>query len=180
MEPNQAMSDTHQALQQALETAHREREALVARLDAVDRLIEDLGTAVGSPSRAARTQPATRKAAGAKKAAAKKKAGGKRAGGKRAGGKRATAKRATSKRTDGKRTAAKRGGRRRQQAGAGRTDRAVEILRDAGQPMSTGEVRARLAEHEPDPSSKLVSAALAYAHRKGWVRKTANGRWTAA
>jgi hypothetical protein len=55
----------------------------------------------------------------------------------------------------------------------------VELIQKADRPLTTGEVRAHLLEHEPAVTSKLVSASLSYAQRKGRIRKTNDGRWVA-
>jgi hypothetical protein len=154
-------NDTTKALRAALNAARQEREELSERLTKVEQLITDLsvvldsGAAAPSASRTRRPgRKATRKRAGRKTAA----------------------KRQTRKQTT--RKAAKRSAAKRQPAG--RTDRVVEIVNRAGQPMSTGDVRSRLSDTEPQVSSKLVSAALSYAQRKGRIGKTDDGRWTAA
>jgi hypothetical protein len=163
MEP---AADTTQALQAALDAARQEREELADRLATVDQLVADLSDAVGAGGR---TAPARR---------------GRKAATKRAGRK-AAAKRATRKRA-GKRTTRKAAGRKRttrragKRQGAGRTDRVVEIVTGSARPLSTGDVRARLAQEEPQVSSKLVSAALTYAQRKGRIKRADGGRWTGA
>jgi hypothetical protein len=178
-------ADTTQALRAALEAARRERDALTERISTVDQLIADLDAVIdgagAGPARGRRTgKRTTRKASTAKRSS--KKAAGKRstkkATAKRAGRK-ATAKRGTRKGASRKATG-KRAGRRPRRQAAGRTDRVVEIVRSASEPLSTGDVRSRLSQAEPDVSSKLVSAALTYAQRKGRVRRADGGRWTPA
>lgn len=60
-----------------------------------------------------------------------------------------------------------------------RSDRVVQVVAESNEPLTTGEVRSRLQQYEPDVSSKLASASLSYAQRKGNIRKTENGRWVA-
>jgi hypothetical protein len=62
----------------------------------------------------------------------------------------------------------------------GRTDRVVQIIAEADRPLTTGDVRSKLSEHEPDVTSKLVSASLSYAQRKERIRKSTDGRWVPA
>lgn len=183
MDPAAAATDTESALRSALEAAYRERESLTQRLDEVDQLIADLSQAAeGSgeaPTQQRSAQSAgrtgTTKAAkkGTKKSAAKK--GTKRSGKKSAkrAQRKATTKRA-AKRSTGTST------RRRSASsgdGIGRTDRVVYLIAGADQPLSTGEVRSQLSNYEPDVTSKLVSASLSYAERKGRIRRTDDGRW---
>jgi hypothetical protein len=174
MEPRDAAASTSKALEAALDAAQREREFLSQRLETVDRLIDDLSqTLSGSGD----SQPSGRSAT--------KRAGGRRAASKRTGRKRAAGTRKTTAKTSGKKATRKAstrkqaGGRARQRQAPGRTDRVIEIVNSADQPLSTGDVRAKLAETEPEVSSKLVSAALTYAARKGRIRKD-NGRWAGA
>lgn len=185
MDPAAAATDTESALRSALDAAYRERESLTQRLDEVDQLIADLGQAAeGSgeaPTHQRRsTQSAgrtgTTKAAGkkgTKKSAAKK--GAKKSGKKSAkrAQRKATTKRA-AKRATGTSTSRRgaSGG-----DGIGRTDRVVYLIAGADQPLSTGEVRSQLSNYEPDVTSKLVSASLSYAERKGRIRRTDDGRW---
>lgn len=168
METTDAVADTTQALRSALEAARRERDALTERLATVDQLIADLDSAVSGGATAPAGKRAGRKAAGKR---AGRKTSAKRATRKSAAKRRG--KKATSKASTRKRTARKR-------QGPGRTDRVVEIVSSAGQPLTTGDVRARLQQEEPKVSSKLVSAALTYAQRKGRIGKTDDGRWSAA
>lgn len=188
MDPAAAATDTESALRSALDAAHRERESLTQRLDEVDQLIADLSQAAEgsgeaptsqrrSPRRAGRT--GTTKAAakkGTKKSAAKAAKKGTKASGKKSA-KRAQRKAATkraAKRATGTSTTRRgaSGG-----DGIGRTDRVVYLIAGADQPLSTGEVRAQLSNYEPDVTSKLVSASLSYAERKGRIRRTDDGRW---
>lgn len=183
MDPAAAATDTESALRSALDAAYRERESLTQRLDEVDQLIADLSQAAegsgeaptqrrsAQPAGRTSTTKATKKAA--KRSAAKKgaKKGGKKSA-KRAQRK-ATTKRA-AKRAAGTST------RRRSASGGdgiGRTDRVVYLIAGADQPLSTGEVRSQLSNYEPDVTSKLVSASLSYAERKGRIRRTDDGRW---
>lgn len=194
MDPTAAAANTETALRSALNAANREREALAQRLDEVDQLIDDLSQAAegsgeaptrqaGSVQRTGRkgtTKAAAKKGTkrGAKKGAAKGAAKGAKKGAKksakRAQRKAATkgaAKRATSTTTARRRTS---GG-----EGMGRTDRVVQLIAGASQPVSTGEVRTQLSDYEPGVTSKLVSASLSYAERKGRIRRTDDGRWVA-
>jgi hypothetical protein len=163
MEPANAAADTTEALQAALDAARRERETLAERLSTVERVIADLNHAVQGGARGGAGRRAGRKAA---------KKGATRKGAAKRGARKQTARK--SART-GKR-ATRRPGRRRR---AGRTDRVVEIVTASREPLTTGEVRSQLAGEEPDVSSKLVSAALTYAQRKGRIDKSQDGRWKA-
>jgi hypothetical protein len=158
MEPTDAAADTTKALEAALEAAYREREALTRRLETVEQLIDHL----------MRT---------AAESAAQPGAGGR--GGTRTsrGASKRTARKAGAKRT-GRKTA-KRAGRGRRRQAPGRTERVIEIVSTASEPLTTGDVRARLANEEPDVSSKLVSAALTYAARKGRIGRQ-DGHWVGA
>lgn len=183
MDPAAAATDTESALRSALEAAYREREALTQRLDEVDQLIADLSQAAEGSGEAPTRQQSAARQAGRKrttKAAATK---GAKKGAKKAGKK--SAKRA--QRTATTKRAAKRAGRASTtQGGAsggdgiGRTDRVVRLIADADEPLSTGDVRSRLSEYEPGVTSKLVSASLSYAERKGRIRRNDDGRWVAA
>jgi hypothetical protein len=53
----------------------------------------------------------------------------------------------------------------------------VSVLEGADGPWTTGQVRERLAAHEPQVSSGVVSAALAQLRNRGRVRKDNDGRW---
>ncbi|PSO46837.1 MAG: hypothetical protein BRC32_06050 [Actinobacteria bacterium QS_8_72_14] len=156
----------------------------------------------GATQAAGRAQPST---AGAKKTTRKKsatktasakKASAKKAGAKKSGAKKAGAKKASAKKTGVKKTGAKAAtpGRATKASGTptsrkttgsaagqevGRIDRVVELIQKTDRPLTTGEVRAHLLEHEPAVTSKLVSASLSYAQRKGRIRKTNDGRWVA-
>lgn len=184
MDPAAAATDTESALRSALEAAYRERESLTQRLDEVDQLIADLSQAAEGSGQAPTQRRSARSAGrkgttkavakkGAKKSAAKK--GTKKSGKKSAkrAQRKATTKRA-AKRATGTST-------RRPSAsggdGIGRTDRVVYLIAGANQPLSTGEVRSQLSNYEPDVTSKLVSASLSYAERKGRIRRTDDGRW---
>lgn len=190
MDPTAAAANTETALRSALNAANREREALAQRLDEVDQLIDDLSQAAegsgeaptrqaGSVQRTGRkgtTKAAAKKGTkrGAKKGAAKGATKGAKKSAKRAQRKAATkgaAKRATTTTTARRRTS---GG-----EGMGRTDRVVQLIAGASQPVSTGEVRTQLSDYEPGVTSKLVSASLSYAERKGRIRRTDDGRWVA-
>lgn len=143
---------TMKALQSALQAARRERAAITDRLAEVDELIDRLAQVAGNGAtspQAARGGPRPRSAA--------------------------------SRRRVSEQGAGRTGGRayRRRQHGSGRTDRIVELVAGAEHPLTTGEVRARLRRHEPDVTSQLVSASLAYAERKGRVRRTDDRRWIA-
>lgn len=61
-----------------------------------------------------------------------------------------------------------------------RSDRVVQVVAESDQPLTTGEVRSRLQRYEPEVSSKLVSASLSYAQRRGRVRRNTDNRWVAA
>jgi len=136
------------------------------------------------------TKTASAKKAGAKKTGAKK-ASAKKTGAKKAGAKKASAKKAGVKKsgakaaTPGRATKASGTPTSRKTTGSaarqevGRIDRVVELIQKADRPLTTGEVRAHLLEHEPAVTSKLVSASLSYAQRKGRIRKTNDGRWVA-
>lgn len=183
MDPAAAATDTESALRSALDAAYRERESLTQRLDEVDQLIADLSQAAeGSgeaPTQRRSASPAGRTGTtkttakkGAKKSAKKGAKKGAKKSAKRAQRKAAT-KRA-AKRAAGTST------RRRSASGGdgiGRTDRVVYLIAGADQPLSTGEVRSQLSNYEPDVTSKLVSASLSYAERKGRIRRTDDGRW---
>lgn len=137
-------------------------------------------------TRRSASKKASAKKAGAKKAGARKtsakKAGAKKAGAKKASAKKAargSASKATAKRT-GKQTARKSTGSTRGSGDVGRTDRVVQLIAEADRPLTTGEVRSLLLQHEPAVTSKLVSASLSYAERKGRIRKSNDGRWVAA
>jgi hypothetical protein len=156
----------------------------------------------GATQAAGRAQPTTAgakkttgkksatKTASAKKASAKKtgakKTGAKKSGAKKAGAKKASAKKTGAKTaTPGRATKASGTPTSRKTTGSaarqevGRIDRVVELIQKADRPLTTGEVRAHLLEHEPAVTSKLVSASLSYAQRKGRIRKTNDGRWVA-
>jgi hypothetical protein len=156
----------------------------------------------GATQAAGRAQPTTAgakkttgkksatKTASAKKASAKKtgakKSGAKKSGAKKAGAKKASAKKTGAKTaTPGRATKASGTPTSRKTTGSaarqevGRIDRVVELIQKADRPLTTGEVRAHLLEHEPAVTSKLVSASLSYAQRKGRIRKTNDGRWVA-
>lgn len=163
MEPTDAAADTTKALEAALEAAYREQEALTRRLETVEQLIDHLSrTATESATVRPAAEPA--RSRGGKRSAA--------GAARKRTGRKASAKRARTR-------SAKRSGRGRARQAPGRTDRVVEIVNGADQPLSTGEVRAQLAQEEPEVSSKLVSAALTYAARKGRVRRH-DGRWVGA
>lgn len=205
MDPAAAATDTATALRSALDAAYRERQALSQRLDEVDQLITDLSQAAegsadastrpqrsGQSGRARGTKAATKKAAAGKSAA--KKATGKKTTAKKATTKKSTAKKSAAKKASGTRSqgkaTTKRAGKRtaRKSTGrstgggqdVGRTDRVVQLIAEAASPLTTGEVRSRLLQHEPAVTSKLVSASLSYAQRKGRIRKSSDGRWIAA
>lgn len=186
MDPAATASDTESALRSALDAAYRERESLTQRLDEVDQLIADLSqVAEGSgqtPTRQRRsprptgrtrtTKAATKK--GTKKSAAKAAKKGTKASAKKSAKRaqrKATTKRAAKRATGTTRRGASGGD------GIGRTDRVVYLIAGSDQPLSTGEVRAQLSNYEPDVTSKLVSASLSYAERKGRIRRTDDGRW---
>lgn len=188
MDPAAAATDTESALRSALEAAYRERESLTQRLDEVDQLIADLSQAAEGSGQAP-TQRSSARSAGRKgttkaatKAATKRetKTSAAKKGAKKSGKK--SAKRAQRKATT-KRAAQGATGTssRRRSAGGGdgigRTDRVVYLIAGANQPLSTGEVRSQLSNYEPDVTSKLVSASLSYAERKGRIRRTDDGRW---
>lgn len=191
MDPAAAATDTESALRSALDAAYRERESLTQRLDEVDQLIADLSQAAEGSGEAPARQRRSRRSTGrtgATKAAAKKgtKKGAAKAAkaakkGTKASGKK-SAKRAQRKATT-KRAAKRATGTSTTRRGAGdgggigRTDRVVYLIAGADQPLSTGEVRAQLSNYEPDVTSKLVSASLSYAERKGRIRRTDDGRW---
>lgn len=182
MDPAAAATDTESALRSALDAAYRERESLTQRIDEVDQLIADLSQAAeGSgeaPTRQARATGQTGRKSSTKATAKKgtKKSAKK---GTKKSAKRAQRK-ATTKRA-AKRAARTSTGRGRGSGGngIGRTDRVVYLIADASEPLSTGEVRAQLSEYEPGVSSKLVSASLSYAERKGRIRRVDDGRWVA-
>ena len=133
-----------------------------------------------SATKTASAKKASAKKTGAKKSGAKKsgakKAGAKKASAKKTGAKTATLGRATK--ASGTPTSRKTTGSAARQE-VGRIDRVVELIQKADRPLTTGEVRAHLLEHEPAVTSKLVSASLSYAQRKGRIRKTNDGRWVA-
>lgn len=194
MDPTAASTDTASALQSALDAAYREREALSQRLEEVERLIEDLSQAAGGSSAAARrsqrttqrptTRRTTKKAAG--KGAQKTVKKGQRRTTTKGQRKSATSQRKATSTGQRKATTKKatKGTTRKRTAGGGqeigRTDRVVQIIADADRPLTTGDVRAKLSEHEPGVTSKLVSASLSYAQRKGRIRKGNDGRWVPA
>lgn len=172
---------TTSAVQSALDAAQRERDEIVQRRDEVDQLIARLqqivdghagtGTDPRPATRTSRTPPATTwsKKAGKKTTAAEQAA--------------ATA----STQTATKKTSANKAGRttspaRRGRPPAGevsRSDRLVQVIAESDQPLTTGEVRSRLQHDEPQVSSKVVSASLSYAQRKGRIRRTDDRRWMA-
>lgn len=191
MDPAAASTDTESALRSALEAAYREREALTQRLDEVDQLIADLSQAAeGSGEAPTRQQRSTRQAGRKSAATASTKSATKAAKGTKKGAKSAkksgkkSAKRAQRKATT-KRAAKRPTGTSTAQRGTsggegiGRTDRVVYLIAGASEPLSTGEVRTQLSEYEPGVTSKLVSASLSYAERKGRIRRTDDGRWVA-
>lgn len=166
-----AADDTGRAVGSALEAARRERDALASRLEELDSLIEQLEqvSAAGGGGAGGATRKRTRKQSKATKKSSKKSAAKKATRGRKAGGRKAGAKKA--------------GGRKRSSRsagqGEGRTDRIVDIITKANEPLTTGQVRAQLAVEEPDVTSQLVSASLAYARRKGRLTRTDDGRWSA-
>lgn len=182
MDPAAAATDTESALRSALEAAYRERESLTQRIDEVDQLIADLSQAAeGSgqaPTRQARATRQTGRKSSTRAATTKGTKKSAKKGGKKSA-KRAQRK-ATTKRA-AKRSARTSTGRGSPggEGGMGRTDRVVYLIADAAEPLSTGEVRAQLSEYEPGVTSKLVSASLSYAERKGRIRRVDDGRWVA-
>ncbi len=186
MDPAAAATDTESALRSALDAAYRERESLTQRLDEVDQLIADLSQAAeGSgeaptrqrraPRPASRTGTKTAAKKGTKKSGAKTAKKGTKASGRKSAKRaqrKATTKRAAKRATGASTTRRGSGG-----DGIGRTDRVVYLIAGADQPLSTGEVRSQLSNYEPDVTSKLVSASLSYAERKGRIRRTEDGRW---
>lgn len=179
MDPAAAATDTESALRSALDAAYRERESLTQRIDEVDQLIADLSQAAeGSgeaPTRQARATRQTGRKSSTKATATKgTKKSAKKSGKKSAkrGQRKATTKRAAKRASTGRRSTS--GGN-----GIGRTDRVVYLIADAAEPLSTGEVRTQLSEYEPGVTSKLVSASLSYAERKGRIRRVDDGRWVA-
>lgn len=158
-------------MQSALDAAHRERDEVARRLDHVDHLIARLQQAVDNGAGTATDkQPA--EPAGQKQAA---KRSGKRTAPKTT--KQGSTKEGSAK-TAGRKTPAGRRG--RPPAGeVSRSDRVVQVVAESEEPLTTGEVRWRLQQYEPDVSSKLASASLSYAQRKGAIRKTDSGRWVA-
>jgi hypothetical protein len=191
MDPTAASTDTASALQSALDAAYREREALSQRLDEVDRLIADLSQAAEGSSAAASRSPRTTQRPSAARTGTTKKTTRKSAkkgvtkGQRRKATTTGQRKAAT---TSQRKAAAKKGAERsaaRKQSGGtgqemGRTDRVVQIIAEADRPLTTGDVRSKLSEHEPDVTSKLVSASLSYAQRKERIRKSTDGRWVPA
>lgn len=156
MRDSDAAADTSKALNEALDAARRERETLAQRLAAVDDLIASLAAAAQHEgSGAGRSSGSARKAT-------RKKAG-----------KKTTRKRSSAKKSGGK-------PRTRKRQETGRTDRVIDIVTTSKAPLSTGEVRSKLSSAEPDVSSKLVSAALSYAQKKGRIKRASDGRWVGA
>jgi hypothetical protein len=176
-DPTAASNETATAVQSALDAAHQEREALAQRLEEVDQLIANLQQAADGGPGAPTRQQRQRTARSGRKRSTKKAAG-------KQGQRKQTTK--TSKKTTTAGTQARRkttGGARRGRPPAGevgRTDRMVKLIAEADQPLSTGEVRSRLQQYEPEVTSKLVSASLSYAQRKGRIQRSADGRWAAA
>lgn len=169
MDPAAAAAETTSALRSALDAARHERQALAERIDEVDQLIADLAQAAQNSAEAPQRQ----------------RSAGKRTG-RKATGTRSTRKQAAKKAgKKSSRRAATRQGRKATTRGSsqtrqepGRTDRVVALVDEADGPLTTAEVRSRLASHEPDVSSQVVSASLSYARRKGRITKTDDGRWT--
>lgn len=174
MDPAAAAVDTTKALQSALDAAQRERQVLTERIDEIDQLIADLSQAAEHSAHAPERQRSAGKRTGRKaatKSAAKSAAKKSAKRGQRKSTASGTTKRSTRKTTSG-------GSKRQPRQQPGRTDRVVDLVTKAKEPLSTGEVRAQLTKHEPDVSSQVVSASLAYAQRKGRIRRTDDGRWT--
>lgn len=181
MNSTAARRGTTSAVQSALDAAQRERDEIVQRRDEIDQLIAWLQQIVNghagtesarrSAKRTGRKAPATTssKTTGKKTAAAKQAS--------------ATA----STQTSPKKTPANKAGRTTSPARRGRppasevsrSDRLVQVIAESDQPLTTAEVRSRLQHYEPQVSSKVVSASLSYAHRKGRIRRTDDRRWMA-
>lgn len=152
MDSTAAREGTTSAVQSALDAAYRERDEVIRRLEEVDQLIPKLERVVDGPAGT--------------------------------GGRRSTKRtpRKQTATTSGKKAATKSAGRkpRRGRPPAGevsRSDRVVQIVAESDQPLTTGEVRSRLQQYEPEVSSKLVSASLSYAQRRGRIRRTNDNRW---
>lgn len=157
MDSTAAREGTTSAVQSALDAAYRERDQVVRRLEEVDQLIPRLQRVVDGHAETAHQRSTTstaRKQTATKSGKKTTKAGGRQ------------------------RTTARRG---RPPAGeVSRSDRVVHIVAESDQPLTTGEVRALLQHYEPEVSSKLVSASLSYAQRRGRIRRNADNRWVAA
>lgn len=185
MNSTAASRGTTSAVQSALDAAQRERDELVQRRDEVDQLIARLqpvveghagtDTARRSAKRTGRTPPATTLSKTSRKKTGKNTAAAKPAS--------ATA----STQTSSKKTSANKAGRTTSPARRGRnpasevsrSDRLVQVIAESDQPLTTAEVRSRLQHDEPQVSSKVVSASLSYAQRKGRIRRTDDRRWMA-
>lgn len=156
MDSTAAREGTTSAVQSALDAAYRERDEVIRRLEEVDQLIPTLERVVdghaGTGGRRSTKRTARKQTA-------------------TASGRKATTKSAGRKTT------------RRGRPPAGevsRSDRVVQIVAESDQPLTTGEVRSRLQQYEPDVSSKLVSASLSYAQRRGRIQRTNDNRWVSA
>ncbi len=158
MDSTAAREGTTSAVQSALDAAYREREEVVRRLEEIDRLIPRLERVVDGHAGTA-GQRSTKRTARKQTATT-------------------SGKKTTKKAAGRKTTTARRG---RPPAGeVSRSDRVVQVVAESEQPLTTGEVRSRLQQYEPEVSSKLVSASLSYAQRRGRIRRTDDSRWVAA
>lgn len=157
MDSTAAREGTTSAVQSALDAAYREREEVVRRLEEVDQLIPRLQRVVDGHVGTV-GQRSTKRTARTHTATNSGKK--------------------TTKAAGPKTTTARRG---RPPAGeVSRSDRVVQVVAESDQPLSTGEVRSRLQQYEPGVSSKLVSASLSYAQRRGGIRRNEDNRWVAA
>lgn len=157
MDSAAAREGTTSAVQSALDAAYREREEVVQRLEEVDRLIPRLERVVGD-------RVGTGSQRSTKRTARKQTA--------------TSSRKKTTKKAAGRKAPARRG---RPPAGeVSRSDRVVQVIAESDQPLATGEVRSRLQQYEPEVSSKLVSASLSYAQRRGRIRRTDDSRWVSA
>jgi chromosome segregation ATPase len=153
-----SLREAAKAADKELSDAQEERKAIDARIEQLEALRAQLGSAIdeaeGTASGGRRGSSSSR--APAKKAARRK----------------STRKKATAK----KRAAKKSSGRRRSSGnGAGRSDAVVRVLRSANEPMRPAQVAEKMRAEGREDTSSQVSATLSHLARTGKVDKVGEG-----